>query len=214
MKENTTRRRLLDAAEQLFARQGCANTSLRAITARAEANLAAVNYHFGSKDGLMAAMLDRRLTPFNKKRVELLEAELAAAGEENRRPDAEILMRAYIEPAIHIFLSEEGGEHFLRMFSRIHADPEDAVLHEFLKHMAPVFIRFFEAFKKALPDIEPKKLTSRILFCVGAMGLGAGMLVDEVFNRHAPQLGASTPPDADALLEELIGFLVRGLGTT
>ena len=60
-----TREKLLDAAERLFAEQGFDSTSLRQITAAAGANLAAVNYHFGSKEDLIVEVLDRKIKPMN-----------------------------------------------------------------------------------------------------------------------------------------------------
>src|SRR5437763_14145047 len=67
-----TRERILDAAEALFMEHGFEATSMRAITAAAAVNLAAVNYHFGSKEELFEAVLTRRLDPMNQQRVELL----------------------------------------------------------------------------------------------------------------------------------------------
>ena len=63
-----TKQKLLDVAEHLFAVRGYHNTSLRMITAAAEVNLAAVNYHFGGKEGLLAAVFSRRLLPLNELR--------------------------------------------------------------------------------------------------------------------------------------------------
>ncbi len=211
MPERTTQDRLLDAAEQLVALKGYANTSLREITAKADANLAAVNYHFGSKENLVAAMLGRRLEPLNKERMSMLDAELDLAQAENRRPAIRAVLRAFIEPAIFFFQSRTGGKHFLRMFSRIHADPDDAIRKEFLKHMLPVFQRFLEGFQNALPNVAPEKLVPRIFFCIGAMGHGASMLVDRELRDEAPNL--SLPPllDVDALVEELLSFLTRGM---
>src|SRR6478735_10998937 len=67
-----TKGRILDAAEALFLEHGFEATSLRAITASAGVNLAAVNYHFGSKEELFQAVLTRRLDPMNQERVDLL----------------------------------------------------------------------------------------------------------------------------------------------
>ena len=64
MSQSDTVQRILDAAEVLFAQKGFAETSLRAITSRAGVNLAAVNYHFGSKEALIQAVFERYLTPF------------------------------------------------------------------------------------------------------------------------------------------------------
>src|ERR1700752_5110069 len=75
-----TKGRILDAAEALFIEHGFEATSLRAITASARVNLAAVNYHFGSKEELFQAVLTRRLDPMNQERVDLLtELEQGAA---------------------------------------------------------------------------------------------------------------------------------------
>src|SRR6187401_3377009 len=77
-----TKARILDAAETLFMEQGFEGTSLRAITAAAGVNLAAVNYHFGSKEELFEAVLTRRLDPMNQQRVDLLSRyEVEAGGE-------------------------------------------------------------------------------------------------------------------------------------
>ncbi len=211
MTVQSTRHRLLDAAEELIAMQGYAATSLREITAKAEANLAAVNYHFGSKEGLLAAMLDRRLEPLNHERMALLQAELAESKKENRRPNAEYLLRAFIEPAIRFFQSDDGGKHFLRIFSRIHDDPNDIIRKEFLKHMVPVFMGFFGGLKAALPEIATERLAPRIFFCIGAMGHGASMLVDEDLCKNAPQLGLPPVLDSETMIEELIGFVLRGM---
>jgi len=211
MTELNTRERLLDAAEELIARQGYANTSLREVTAGAEAHLAAVNYHFGSKEGLLSAMLARRLEPFNQERLLLLETELSHALKENRRPDARRLLRAFIEPTMRFFQSKAGGKHFLRIFSRIHADPDGAIRQEFAKYMIPVLMVFFQGFQKALPDLAPEKLAPRIFFCIGAMGFGAGMLVDEDLCNRSSCAGLPPLLDSEALVEELIGFVARGM---
>jgi AcrR family transcriptional regulator len=212
MPKLTTRDRLLDAAEELVALQGYANTSLREITTKADANLAAVNYHFGSKEGLVAAMLSRRLEPLNTERLAMLDAELERAKAENRRPEIKAVLRAFVEPAIFFFQSQSGGKHFLRMFSRIHADPDDTIRKEFLKHMVPAFHRFYMGFQSALPEIPPERLVPRIFFCIGAMGHGASMMVDRELREESPTLKLPPLLDVDALVDELLGFLVRGMG--
>ena len=74
MANSTTRYRILDTAESLFAEQGFSATSLRNITTAAGVNLAAVNYHFRSKEGLIEAVFARRVAPLNAERLELLTA--------------------------------------------------------------------------------------------------------------------------------------------
>lgn len=68
----TTRERILRAAERIYAASGFHGMSLRDVTLLAGVNLAAVNYHFGSKDKLIHALADRRLTPINVERLACL----------------------------------------------------------------------------------------------------------------------------------------------
>src|SRR5258707_12134788 len=67
-----TKSRILDVAEQLFMEHGFEATSLRQLTSSAGVNLAAVNYHFGTKEELFQTVLTRRLDPMNQERIELL----------------------------------------------------------------------------------------------------------------------------------------------
>src|SRR5947199_662629 len=71
-KSSATKGRILNTAEELFMEHGFEATSLRQITAAAGVNLAAVHYHFGSKEELFQAVLTRRLDPMNQERVALL----------------------------------------------------------------------------------------------------------------------------------------------
>ena len=83
-----TRTRILDAAEALFAENGLDATSMRMITGRAGVNLAAVNYHFGGKDGLIQEVFRRRLTELNRRRLVALEALQRAADGAPLRPSS------------------------------------------------------------------------------------------------------------------------------
>ena len=72
----STKQRILDSAESLFARHGFAGASLRQVTASAQVNLAAVNYHFGSKENLINEVFRRRLDSLNEERLAALAAVL------------------------------------------------------------------------------------------------------------------------------------------
>src|SRR5437868_9978051 len=95
-----TKTRILDVAEGLFMEHGCEATSLRQLTAAAGVNLAAVNYHFGSKEELFQAVLTRRLDPMNQERIERLdrlEREAAA-----RPLTCERILSAMLIPALRL----------------------------------------------------------------------------------------------------------------
>jgi AcrR family transcriptional regulator len=93
-----TRERILDAAERLFARKGITSTSMRALTAAAGVNLAAVHYHFGSKEALLDAVIERRAEPCNAARNRALDRHLAERAE--AAPDVEQVLRAFLEPVV------------------------------------------------------------------------------------------------------------------
>src|SRR4030095_2343978 len=116
-----TREALLDAAESLFAEHGVQAASLRAITQQAGANLAAVNYHFGSKEGLVRAVFSRRIGPLNHERLRRLD-------ECERREGAiEEVLRAFIEPVLQLRReAPEGSRQFARLMGRSFSEPNEA----------------------------------------------------------------------------------------
>src|SRR5215472_3794191 len=95
-----TKTKILNTAERLFAHHGVEATSLRAITAEAGVNLAAVNYHFQSKEALLHAVIARRLDPINQRRLAMLDACEGAAGD-GPLPPAQVL-DALLRPVLEI----------------------------------------------------------------------------------------------------------------
>src|SRR5882762_4243581 len=92
-----TRSRILDVAEELFGEQGLDRVSIRDITRMAKVNLAAINYHFGSKEDLIAAVFERRVVPVNEARLAALDA---VQGSGRRKPNLEYILEAFIRPTV------------------------------------------------------------------------------------------------------------------
>ena len=118
-----TRESLLDAAESLFSEHGIQAASLRAITQRAGANLAAVHYHFGSKEGLVRAVFSRRLKPLHEERMKLLDAcDLDSAGA------VEQVLKAFMAPLLRgARETPEGTRGFARLMGRAFSEPAEEV---------------------------------------------------------------------------------------
>jgi len=149
MGNTDTKTRILDAAEYLFARHGYDATSLRQITGRAKVNLAAVNYHFGSKKELVKAVIARRLLPLNKLREERLdevERALASGGKVGSRE----ILRAFIEPTVHFRASGRGPEDFIVLVGRILAEPDQTAREIFIEMVRPLFLRLSEEIRHPL----------------------------------------------------------------
>jgi AcrR family transcriptional regulator len=202
-----TKDRILDAAEALFMEHGFEATSLRSITAAAGVNLAAVNYHFGSKEELFQAVLMRRLDPMNQERVALLDS-LEQAAAPGPVPCEQILS-AMFAPALKLARDpERGGKDFLRLLGRAYADPAPFIRRFLSAHYAAMIARFKAAFARALPELPPKELSWRLHFIMGALsytlaGTDALKLFAEI-----------TPADAgndEMLLRRLAPFLLAGL---
>ncbi len=143
-------------------------TSLRAITAAAGVNLAAVNYHFGSKEELFQAVLTRRLDPMNQERVDLL-TRLEREAAPDPLPCDRILSAMFI-PALKLARDpERGGKDFLRLLGRAYADPAPFIRKFLAEQYAVMIARFKAAFGRALPDLPKKELSWRLHFIMGAL---------------------------------------------
>src|SRR6478736_2657479 len=153
-----TKERILDAAETLFMEHGFEATSLRAITTAAGVNLAAVNYHFGSKEELFQAVLTRRLDPMNQERVDLL-TRLEREAAPVPLPCDRILSAMFV-PALKLARDpERGGKDFLRLLGRAYADPAPFIRKFLAAQYAVMIARFKAAFARALPDLPKKELS-------------------------------------------------------
>ena len=201
-----SKERILDVAERLFAERGFAATSLRNITAEAAVNLAAVHYHFGSKDELIEAVFARRLGPLNRERLRLLEACQAAVG--GASPSVEELLEALIAPALRSGLdSRRGGQFFMRLLGRTYAEPGEAALGILREQFEQTVRRFSEALGRALPELPPAEVLWRVHFAIGSMAhtmVGAHKL-------QALSNGLCDPADVEAIVERLVAFLSAGM---
>ncbi|MDX1982511.1 MAG: TetR family transcriptional regulator [Bryobacteraceae bacterium] len=159
-----TKDRILDAAEKLFANHGYDATSVRAIATAAGVNLAAINYHFQSKDALLHAVYARRAGPVNARRLELLDEFEAAAGGRPLTP--ELILEAFLQPIAE--LGDRVG-HIPRMMVRLQYVEQGPTFEKvFETHFRPMFMRFFQALKRALPGLGEDELFWRLQFTVGA----------------------------------------------
>ncbi len=210
-----TRTRILDAAEELFMQHGFESTSMRLLTAKAGANLAAVNYHFGSKDALIEAVFRRRLDPMNSGRIaELDRLEKDAARAQSKEDAAgvlspEAIIRAFVGASLRMIEdSKNGGRNFIRLLGRTYTDPQKHI-HSLIGQLyAPAMERFKNAFERALPQMPRDELVWRIHFMFGTLAYTLAA-TDTV------QLIAGCKPedryDARLLEARLTAFLAAGL---
>jgi AcrR family transcriptional regulator len=204
---NETQLRILDAAEELFMQHGFEGASMRMLTAKAGVNLAAINYHFGSKDALIEAVFRRRLDAMNAERIAQLERlEQEAAG---APLTAEAIIRAFIGASLRMIEDARGGgRNFIRLLGRAYTEPAKPIRALIGQMYAPAMERFKAAFVRALPELPKDELVWRMHFMFGTLAYTLAA-TDTV------QLIAGAKPedryDARLLEDRLTAFMNAGL---
>lgn len=208
-----TMNRILDAAEELFAEKGVAATSVRNITEKAGVNVAAVNYHFDTKENLIRKVIERRAFKLDEGRGGALDAVEARAAAENRAPTVLEVVDAMITPVVHI--AQSGGtqwQHFVRFISRIPSEPQTDELAP-PESTVKLFLRFAEALQRAHPETDIQRRFWRMAFVRAATQQTMVMLAAVQSGRipkgmPLPELAKATP--LETIRRELIAFLAAG----
>ena len=207
MSQPDTKQRILDAAEHLFARDGYHATSLRGITTTADANLAAVNYHFGSKEALLEAVIVRRLDPLNEIRRGQLEALLQKAELAGELPCCREVLRAFVEPTLRLRQQGSEAEDFIALIGRTLAEPRGIAMSIFLRHMQPLLQRIFQALALSLPALTEQDLFWRMHFTMGC--LSHIMRCHERYSMVPDNVNIDLP--VDELIEHFLDFTTAGM---
>ena len=205
--DTPTKTQILDTAERLFAELGFDATSLRALTAAAQVNLAAVNYHFGSKEGLICAVFERRLDPINIERIAELEAAIAEAAAAGREPTLEAVLTAFFGPVLRM-ARDPGGANFMRLLGRMHADPDAHALREQIyAQFRDLRDRFMPHIAARAPHLSAEELFWRVHFTIGVMAhtLTCSVGLDWLSN------GVCTTMDAEPTMARMVAFCAAGL---
>src|ERR1700759_960295 len=160
----STKQRILDSAEALFARHGFAGASLRQVTAAAKVNLAAVNYHFGSKENLINEVFRRRLDVLNSERLRRL-----AEVQSNSGHCLEDVLAAFVDPALTVAQDDAGGAGFVRVLARAYAEHNEQLRKFMHDHYGHVLREFAAAFSELLPHLDKQELYWRLDIISGAL---------------------------------------------
>ncbi|MBX3680469.1 TetR/AcrR family transcriptional regulator [Cognatazoarcus halotolerans] len=200
-----TRSRILDAAERLFMEHGFDGTSMRMITGSANVNLAAVNYHFGSKDALIQEVFTRRLTAMNKERLAALDALLEASGGEPLKPSR--IVEAFFGTSLEMAAdNDNGGYIFMRLLGRTYTEPNSFVRQFIAEEYSECTGRFLAELYRSLPGVPRDEILWRFHFMMGATSYA-------IAGTDALQLFAGKFDDSDParLVPRLMSFLLGGL---
>lgn len=198
--DRETRDRLLHASEQLFATRGFKDVTVRDIARAARANVAAVNYHFGDKLGLYAAVMRIAVDAMR----EVNEAAMRAGAQ----GDAEHRLRRYIRVFVERIGAIKGNHWIYRLISREFSDPTpafDMVIEEGVRPRFDYLCTVVGQLIDAPPDDE------RVMKCVSSIHSQFVMcLPNPAFARVWAKFGR-TPPTIDALADHIAEFSLAGI---
>jgi AcrR family transcriptional regulator len=200
-----TRERILDAAERLFADHGFEGAGIRAIVNAAQVNLAAIHYHFRSKEALLEAVLTRRISLVNEARIQRLQQAEGSSAPET--PSVEEILRAFIVPTVELAQRSESGSTFVRLMSRMFTEPNFSLTDFLNRKFGGTIARFSDALVKALPDLPREVVLWRAFFTLGAMHhllCSAGKV--DIFSK-----GLSGSTSETDRTEYLLEFAVSGM---
>ena len=202
---SNTKLAILNAAEGLFATKGFAATSMRAIAQAAGVNLASASYHFGSKDRLIEAVLQRRLKVINDTRLDRLEQLKQRFGDSI---PVEALVEAFVAPLAVIEHDGHGGRMLLiKLLGRAHMESVAASTTQLKALYVPVIEHFGRALAVVLPDLPEDELAWRFQFMFG--GLAPLMIDSDILRLIGKTLLAADDPVH--VIPRLTVFLAAGL---
>jgi AcrR family transcriptional regulator len=205
-----TRSRILAVSARTFAERGLENVSLREITRLASVNVAAINYHFGSKEGLAEAIFDELAPRVNEARLAELDAVLRKADAEGARPDLAAIVQSFMRPYVSDPPSE-GGLLLAQLVFKHRLAPTPATHRIIARHFDPMAQRYIRAMALACPGIDADELSWRYIFMAGAVLLTA---TERSKSNRMASLTSGRVDGADpaAAIDALTRFLVGALG--
>jgi AcrR family transcriptional regulator len=198
-----TSERILVAAERLFSRRGFEATSVRDITTEADCNVAAVNYHFGSKEKLYLATFRSLLREVRDRRI----ASIRRAMADNPEMDLEGFVTSFAHAFVEPLVDEGRGRHFMGFLAHELLDPRlpaNAFTEEFIRPLAEISV---EGLEKTGPPMDPLRRRLCLMSIVGQ--LVHAIHARQVFSGSEQQL--MVPSDPKILFQHIVEFSVGGI---
>lgn len=200
-------RRILAAAEVVFADKGIEKATLKEITERAEVNVAAVSYYFGSKSVLALAVFDELSTRLNEQRILDLKGCISSAKEKGKTPDLDSIIEVFIRPYVDMGKS---GRLFARLVMQHRLAPTALTKEIATRHFDPMAKSFIAAISEACPHLDPGQAVWRYMFMIGAVVyvVADAGLTDRASRISGGKVDVKSP---ELLHGAMVDFLVGGL---
>lgn len=195
-----TRRRIIQAAEKLFAEKGFQAMTLREVTRQARVNLAAVNYHFGSKTALMREVIGGYVIPVNAERLLRLDALCA------RHAPGPAPVEAIFDSLIRPLFEQAAHSNFPQVVGRAMSEPAQFMREMHKEFFIALSIRYMQELQRSCPQLDETTIKYRYFLAVSTM---IGTVMDQV--RLENLFGCKLEPaNLDKVVDELVQFVAAG----
>lgn len=185
---------ILDAAERLFAANGYGATSIRSITREAGVNVAAVHYHFGTKESVLRGVLDRIAGPINQRRRDLLDR--------LDNPTVSDLIEAFVRPDLEVLEElHQRNRAAARFAGRTYADRSEPMATITQEQFASTAAQFVERLALRLPHLTDDEVWWRL-------GRTVAVIVD-IFSGY-PETGMR-PDETEQMIRRLVTYLTAAM---
>lgn len=197
-----TKEQILDVAEDAIAQNGYAGTTLRSVVSKANVNLAAIHYHFGSKEDLFKAVLARISGPIVSGQL----SALAILEAENTPLSVDAILRAYLAPALNCATRNRTTHPMRAQFigrCRTEPEPVQSIADEQFK---PSKEKFLDALQRALPNQSRSQLTWKLDLVVSSLIRTLGQA-----GKSGALIKTDSTADIEQAISKLIDFLTLGI---
>lgn len=202
----TTKIEILDAAESLFAKHGFVNTSMRMITQLADVNLAAVNYHFGSKKNLIQAVLKRHFDVIMPRIDKNLDKWILTEND-----DGLALIESLALPLLDTeYDKPDSAALFVQILGRGYSETQGHLRRFITEQYGQTIDKMLKAFMMLLPDTGREEIFWRLHFALGScvFSLSSFQALSEIAEADFDQV-----PDVESIIKRLIVFIAAGVKT-
>ena len=199
-KANDTRAHVMAVAERLFAADGLSNVSVRNITSEARVNLAAINYHFGSRDALAMAIFQRRASQLARERLDRLRQLEADGG-----ADLRAILGALLGPPLEWYCDRDDKRHAIQFLIHARGERHPEIRRLINTHL-DVLLRFATSIARVRPDLPEDEIYWRLFFTLAL----EHDLCSEVERLENLSGGACNLDDASVVLDRVLDFAVAG----
>jgi len=198
------RQRIIESALFLFSRNGVDSVPLRELTAHAGVNLAAVNYHFGSKEALAQIVYEELAKRVNRQRLQELDAIVRTADAAGRRPALEDVVLSFVRP--YLLIDAYEGRLLAHLILQHRLSPTDMTSRLMRKHFDPMAKKYIEALAAACPEVPTSEFYWRYMLMVSTVVL---TMTDRSKENRLVKLsgGAADPADASALGDAMVRYV-------